>query len=139
MISAAETPQRKDSLQQDTEMYRMYRKRIKGKRVLYTRKALQNQDNTHLYRMYKIILIKFYVNIDINYTVFFFHFQMYPIELQIFLYIYTFPFFLGVVRIKTHIAFLTKFYTSIQFDVYRYSEYTILQRILARQVNENII
>lgn len=55
-------------------MYRMYRKRIKGKRLLYTGKALQNQDNTYLYRMYKIILIKFYNNIDINYTVFFFHF-----------------------------------------------------------------
>lgn len=55
-------------------MYRMYRKRIKGKRLLYTGKPLQNQNNIHLYRMYKIILIKFYVNIDINYTVFFFHF-----------------------------------------------------------------
>ena len=75
-------------------MYRMYRKRIKGKRLLYTGKPLQNQNNIHLYRMYKIILIKFYVNIDINYTVFFFHFMcilLKVLENSIHLYISPFP------------------------------------------------
>lgn len=36
----------------------------------------------------------------------------------------TFPFFLGVERIKTHIAFLTKFYTSIHINLYSGSEYS---------------
>mgnify|MGYP003374186293 CR=1 FL=1 len=40
----------------------MYRKRIRGKRLLYTGKALQSQDNNHMYRMYRIILIKFLKN-----------------------------------------------------------------------------
>ncbi len=34
----------------------------KGKRLLYTGKALQSQDNNHMYRMYRIILIKFLKN-----------------------------------------------------------------------------
>ena len=72
----------------------MYRKRIRGKRLLYTGKALQSQDNNHMYRMYRIILIKFYVNIDINYTVFFFHFMcilLKVLENSIHLYISPFP------------------------------------------------
>ena len=75
-------------------MYRVYRECIKEKRLLYTGKALQSQDNNHMYRMYRIILIKFYVNIDINYTVFFFHFMcilLKVLENSIHLYISVFP------------------------------------------------
>lgn len=75
-------------------MYRVYRECIKEKRLLYTGKALQSQDNNHMYRMYRIIFIKFYNNIGINYTVLFFHFMcilLKVLENSIHLYIPPFP------------------------------------------------